>query len=54
MQSFVFDEITEENGNDCINIIRANSAHDMDEIHAKFVKMSHCILSLILAKLFNK
>ena len=45
---------TEHDVNDCINKIKINSAHGIDEIPSKFVKMSNCILSPVLAKLFNK
>ena len=54
MNSLVFHEITEHDVSDCINNIKINSAHGIDEIPPKFVKMSNCILSPVLAKLFNK
>ena len=54
VHSFVFHEITEHDVSDCINNIKINAAHGMDEIPSKFVKMSNCILSPVLAKLFNK
>ena len=54
LHSFVFHEITEHDVSDCINNIKINSAHGIDEIPSKFVKMSNCILSPVLAKLFNK
>ena len=54
MHSFVFHEITEHDVSDCINNIKINSAHGIDEIPSKFVKMSNCILYPVLAKLFNK
>ena len=54
LNSFVFHEITEHDVSDCINNIKINSAHGIDEIPYKFVKMSNCILSRVLAKLFNK
>ena len=54
LHSFVFHEMTENDVSDCINNIKINSAHGTDEISSKFVKMSNCILSPVLAKLFNK
>ena len=54
MHSFVFHEFTEHDVSDCINNIKINSAHGIDEIPSKFVKMSNCILSPVLAKLSNK
>ena len=51
---FCFHEITEHDVSDCINNIKINSAHDIDKIPSKFVKMSYCILSPVQAKLFNK
>ena len=54
MNSFVFHEITEHDVSACNNNIKINSAHDADEIPSKFVKMSNCILSPVLAKLFYK
>ena len=54
LHSFAFHEITEHDVSDSINNIKINSAHGIDEIPSKFVKMSNCILSPVLAKLFNK
>ena len=54
LHSFVFHEITEHNASAWINNIKINSAHGIDEIPSKFAKMSNCILSPVLAKLFNK
>ena len=54
MNSFVFHEITERDVSACINNIKIDSAHGIDEIPSKFVKMSNCILSSVLGKLFNK
>ena len=54
LNSFVFREITEHDVSACINNIKINSAHGIDEIPSKFVKMSNCILSPVLAKMFKK
>ena len=51
---FVFHEITEHDVSDCINNSKINSAHGIDQIPSKFVKMFNCNSSPVLAKLFHK
>ena len=54
IQSFVLPEICEEEVNSCIDNIKSGSAQGSDEIPPKFVKLSKCIISPLLTKLFNK
>ena len=54
IQSFVLLEICEEEVNSCIANIKSGSAQGSDEIPPKFVKLSKCIISPLLTKLFNK
>ena len=53
-ESFVFQEISEEDVNSSIDKIKIASSKDIDEIPSKFVKLSQCVLSPVLTKLFNK
>ena len=54
IQSFVLPEICEEEVNSCIGNIQSGSAQGSHEIPPKFVKLSKCITSPLLTKLFNK
>ena len=54
IQSFVLSEICEEEVDSCIDNIKSGSAQGSDETPPKFVKLSRCIISPLLTKLFNK
>ena len=54
IQSFALPEICEEEVNSCIDNIKSGSAQGSHEIPPKFVKLSKCIISILLTKLFNK
>ena len=54
IQSFAFPQLCEEEVNFCIDNIKSGSAQGSDEIPLKFVKLSKCIISPLLTKLFNK
>ena len=54
LKSFVTQEITEEEVSVCFDKIKIRSAHGIDQIPAKFVKLAKCVLLPILTKLFNK
>ena len=54
VHSFALHEVNEQDVSACINNIKMNSAHGIDEIPSKFVKMSNCVLTPVLTKLYNK
>ena len=54
LQSFVFQEIEEQEINYCISSIKATSAPGSDNIPPKFVKLAKIVLTPFLTKLFNK
>jgi len=54
LQSFVLQEIDEEEISSYIKNIKTSSAPGPDEIPPKFVKFANIILTPILTKLFNK
>ena len=54
IQSFALLEICEEETSSCIDNIKSGSAQGPDEIPPKFVKLSKCIISPLLSKVFNK
>ena len=51
---FVLQEISEKDVNSSIDKIKIASSEGIDEIPPKFVKLSKCVLFLVLTKLFNK
>ena len=53
LQSFVLHKISENEVSSCINDIKTNSAHGMDGIPSKFVKMAKCVLVSFFTKLYN-
>ena len=54
MQSCVLHEITEDEVSGSIECIKVHSSQRFDQIPAKFLKLAKCVLTPILAKLFNK
>ena len=52
--SFVLQEISEKDVNSGVDKIKIASSKGIDEILPKFVKLSKCVLSPVLTKLFNK
>ena len=54
MKSFLFEEITLEEINFCIDNLKSNSSPGIDDLPPKFIKMAKCILSPHLVILFNK
>ena len=53
-ESFVLQEIKEENVSSSIDKIKLALSKGINEIPPKFVKLSKCVPSPVLAKLFNK
>ena len=54
LQSCVLHEITENEVCGSIDCIKVRSSQGFDQIPAKFLRLTKCVLTPILAKLFNK
>ena len=54
VQCFVIEEILSEDVSDCVDKLKPCTAPGLDQISPKFVKLSKCVLTPLLARLFNR
>ena len=54
LNSFVINEINENEVIDSINCLRTKSTYGLHEINSKFIKLSKIVIITILTKLYNK